>query len=148
MNVDNILTHFQKVRKFNNKTNAWVALCPAHPDKTPSLAIKMEGDKPLFHCFAGCTFEEILSAAGLSHEDLMGERPDHYQSHHPRLDPYKLLDAMAMDSLRVGLIASRMANGATLAEDEKEALVAISGAFQRAVESIKNRNGRKTPWTE
>lgn len=148
MNVDEILGRFQKVRRYNTKSNSWMALCPGHPDKTPSLSIRFDGDKPLFHCFAGCTFEEIIGAADLAKEDLMGDRPDSYHSKHPRLDPYKLLDAMALDALRVGLIASRIANGHVLADDEKQALLAISGAFQRAVESIKSRNGNKTPWTD
>jgi DNA primase len=33
----------------------WVALCPAHADKSPSLSIRLADDgKILLHCFAGC----------------------------------------------------------------------------------------------
>ena len=45
----------------------WIDLCPAHQDQTPSLSIKVATDgKLLLHCFVGCTFEEIISAAGLT----------------------------------------------------------------------------------
>lgn len=44
----------------------WVALCPAHEDKHPSLSIREgDGGRLLVHCHAGCTFENILAAAGI-----------------------------------------------------------------------------------
>ncbi|WP_018466600.1 toprim domain-containing protein [Calidithermus timidus] len=48
----------------------WVALCPAHPDRTPSLSVRLEGDKILLHCFAGCPAERVLEAVGLTWADL------------------------------------------------------------------------------
>ena len=44
----------------------WKAKCPAHDGKTQSLSIS-EGNKGavLFHCFSGCTFEDVLRALGL-----------------------------------------------------------------------------------
>ena len=45
----------------------WVDLCPAHDDRSPSLSINIAADgKLLLHCFVGCTFEDIVAAAGLS----------------------------------------------------------------------------------
>ncbi len=39
----------------------WICLCPAHDDRTPSLSIALSQDgKLLLHCYAGCSFEEIL----------------------------------------------------------------------------------------
>lgn len=40
----------------------FLARCPAHDDKTPSLSVKQNGDKILLHCFAGCEFTEIKEA--------------------------------------------------------------------------------------
>ncbi len=50
----------------------WVACCPAHADKNPSLSID-EGPngKVLLHCHAGCTQDEVIDALrdrGLWHE--------------------------------------------------------------------------------
>lgn len=36
--------------------------CPAHEDRAKSLSWRWTGDKPLLHCFAGCTFAEIVAA--------------------------------------------------------------------------------------
>lgn len=47
------------------------ARCPAHADKTPSLSILEGADgRVLLHCFAGCTVESVVAAAGLQMTDL------------------------------------------------------------------------------
>lgn len=55
--ADQILPLLHGVRPTHN---GWMALCPAHDDKQPSLHIRDANGKLLLHCFAGCTFEEIL----------------------------------------------------------------------------------------
>ncbi|MCR9151467.1 MAG: toprim domain-containing protein [Rhodobacteraceae bacterium] len=45
----------------------WVDHCPAHDDREPSLSIRVASDgRLLLYCHAGCRFEDILSAAGIS----------------------------------------------------------------------------------
>jgi hypothetical protein len=41
----------------------WVARCPAHDDREPSLSI-VDGrnGRPIFHCFAGCDWRDVLDA--------------------------------------------------------------------------------------
>ncbi|BCO30638.1 hypothetical protein TspCOW1_07410 [Thiohalobacter sp. COW1] len=48
----------------------WMACCPAHDDKSPSLSIRNTGDRVLVFCFAGCCPEDILTAVGLTWRDL------------------------------------------------------------------------------
>lgn len=49
----------------------WMALCPAHGDRTPSLSVaRGTGGKALVHCHAGCTAESVMSAIGLGIGDL------------------------------------------------------------------------------
>ena len=38
----------------------WIACCPAHNDKNPSLSITQTRDKVLVHCFAGCEQSEVV----------------------------------------------------------------------------------------
>ena len=38
----------------------WIACCPAHNDKNPSLSITQTCDKVLVHCFAGCEQSEVV----------------------------------------------------------------------------------------
>ncbi len=62
------LTMIDGVRR---STRGYVARCPGHTDRSPSLSIRGGDDgRILVHCFAGCTTVEICSALGLSVRDL------------------------------------------------------------------------------
>ncbi|HOK13508.1 MAG TPA: CHC2 zinc finger domain-containing protein [Candidatus Kapabacteria bacterium] len=60
-----ILSRLEKVKPTGY--NQYIACCPAHNDKNPSLSVKYDdkNDKVLLHCFAGCSHEEIIGALGL-----------------------------------------------------------------------------------
>jgi len=68
MDIRTFLSHFTKVRQM--KPNHWMACCPAHDDKTPSLSITERSDRILIYCHAGCEAEDVLIKAGLSWNDL------------------------------------------------------------------------------
>jgi len=43
--------------------SSWIARCPAHEDRKPSLSISETSDgKVLLHCFAGCDQKEVIEA--------------------------------------------------------------------------------------
>ena len=42
--------------------STWVARCPAHDDRTPSLSITDGEDRVLVHCHAGCSQSEVIQA--------------------------------------------------------------------------------------
>ncbi len=53
----------------------WMARCPAHDDRTPSLSIDMGRDgRVLLHCHAGCSYDAVVTALGLTAADLMPPR--------------------------------------------------------------------------
>jgi hypothetical protein len=51
-------------------SSGWVARCPAHQDKNPSLSLRDDNGRVLLHCFAGCTPEAVCSALGIRLSDL------------------------------------------------------------------------------
>ena len=51
----------------------WMARCPAHSDRSPSLSVRDTGDRVLVHCFAGCATEDVLAAVGLTFRDLYSD---------------------------------------------------------------------------
>jgi hypothetical protein len=51
----------------------YTALCPAHDDRSPSLAVRERGGRVLVHCFTGCTAEAILDALALEWTDLFDD---------------------------------------------------------------------------
>jgi putative DNA primase/helicase len=40
----------------------WMAKCPAHDDRHPSLSIRESSGKPLVHCHAGCKQRDVIAA--------------------------------------------------------------------------------------
>lgn len=59
-----------KLKSAGGKGN-WVACCPSHEDKRPSLAISEKEDgRILLHCRAGCASLDVVYALGLDMKDL------------------------------------------------------------------------------
>jgi hypothetical protein len=51
----------------------YLVVCPAHDDGEPSLHLSAgEQHEVVLHCFAGCTVNDVLAAAGLTLADLCG----------------------------------------------------------------------------
>jgi hypothetical protein len=48
----------------------WIARCPAHKDRTPSLSIRETADRLLIRCHTDCAAEDVLTAVGLTFRDL------------------------------------------------------------------------------
>ncbi|HKW63598.1 MAG TPA: AAA family ATPase [Candidatus Acidoferrum sp.] len=75
MNAEAVLWRFQGLRR---NGSGWMARCPAHADKNPSLSINEGEGKILLKCFAGCTTEAVCAAAGIELSELFsdnGARP-------------------------------------------------------------------------
>jgi hypothetical protein len=52
----------------------FVARCPNHPDRNPSLVVSEgEDGRALLFCHTGCTLEDILQASGLTFPELFEE---------------------------------------------------------------------------
>lgn len=68
MTTSEILHKFENVRASGK---GWSARCPAHDDQRNSLSIGEGSDgRPLVHCHAGCSFEDICAAAGIEPKDF------------------------------------------------------------------------------
>lgn len=65
---EDFLSLLSKVKE--TKPNQYVACCPAHNDKNPSLSIKFDNGKILLKCFAGCSVDDILNSLRLEKPDL------------------------------------------------------------------------------
>lgn len=73
MIADKILPLLEKVRE--KGPSSWLACCPAHDDKNPSLGITEKDGVVLLHCFSGnCSVFDIVQAVGLEASDLFPEK--------------------------------------------------------------------------
>jgi len=67
--VDNILPQLSGVRQTG--PNRWIACCPAHEDRSPSLSVsETDEGNVLMHCFAGCETRAVVNAIGHELRDL------------------------------------------------------------------------------
>lgn len=71
MLTEEVLQHFKGVVGSNGR---YMAKCPCHIDRNPSLAITAKDGITLIHCFAGCEAIRILATVGLTLEDLRDSR--------------------------------------------------------------------------
>lgn len=69
MSAHDIVSRLDHCRQVGG--DRWMAKCPAHDDRGPSLSIRDAGDgRTLIHCFAGCGAVDVLAAIGLELSDL------------------------------------------------------------------------------
>ena len=132
--IENLLSHLSKVR---GRNGAWTACCPAHEDKSPSLAIK-EGDdgRVLLHCFGGCDVHSVLGAVGMDMSDLFPakqgtpvKKATFYAS--------DLLRVIHFEALVVQIAAIDMAKGKAISASTKARLML---AYQRIDEATRYAN--------
>jgi len=107
MSIDKLLSRLDRVRQTG--AGRWIAACPAHKDRSPSLSIRRLYDgRMLLHCFAGCEIETILSAGGLKFSDLYPEQGGGKHFYRPvrrSIPAADLLGLMDHESMIVSLIA-------------------------------------------
>ena len=81
--VETVLACLKGVRK---SLRGWVACCPAHYDREPSLSIGLgEEGQILLNCFAGCSLDRIVEAMDITVAELFPNAPSasgHIQSRH------------------------------------------------------------------
>ena len=116
MSAEKLLSRLEKVKE--TRPGRWLACCPAHEDKSPSLSIReLEDGRVLVHDFAGCEVGAVLDALGLKMTDLFPEEIQRREFKPVRLDRLSAREALALldrESHVVALIASDFLNRQTL----------------------------------
>lgn len=107
--------------------HGWLARCPSHDDRSPSLSIRETGEGLLLvHCFAGCSIDAICAAVGLSTADLFPRRhgrdfdPTAPRPKRPRFSAGELLPLVVTEALILSLAWRSVANGEMLSEADME----------------------------
>lgn len=115
-NIDSLLNSLDKIKKTG--ADRWIARCPAHADKSPSLSIRLIDDRILLHCFSGCGVDEVVNAIGLNLADLMPDRVpfDGTKPIKSKIPASDLLAFIHFEATIVLLAASNMVNGKPLSE--------------------------------
>jgi len=73
MSAEGLISRLDRVKRVGE--GRWVARCPAHGDRSPSLSIReLDDGRVLLHDFGGCSVESIVAAIGMELADLFPER--------------------------------------------------------------------------
>lgn len=119
--LDLLLNLLHKVKQTSH--GQYIACCPSHNDKNPSLAIRDDNGKILIRCHAGCSVHEIVSAVGLPLSDLFPKEANYSK---PIKNPFpaaSVLRCIQTEALIVATAACNMANGMTLSNEDLDRLV-------------------------
>ena len=119
MSIEIITSKLEKIKRTG--TGRWMASCPSHTDKTASLSLRQLDDgRILLHCFAGCNVDEVLSAIGMTINDLF---PQRLQDGKPERRPFPAADvlrAIAIEAQVVSIVAADVVKGVALDAKTKE----------------------------
>ncbi len=134
MNIDEFLSRLEKVKKTGK---GWMACCPAHQDRSPSLSIAVgKSGGIVAKCWTGCGIEEIVGAVGMTLSDLMPDsRPDEVfkRERFPFADAFKGLSFHAT-VCAIGAIDA--ANGQPFSPEDKDTLLASAAAIHEAYRMV------------
>lgn len=129
VSASDILAHLQGVRVTG--PDRWIARCPAHEDRAPSLSIREAEDRTLLHCFAGCSPLEVVESIGLTLTDLFPSRSTAMRRQRiPAADALRCIDAEAT----LVLVAARaLSDGEVLESDMIARIARAAGRISEAV---------------
>jgi hypothetical protein len=132
--IENILSRLEKVK---GRNGAYTACCPAHSDKSPSLAIReLDDGRILLKCFADCSVQDILGAIGMEIGDLF---PDTNKNLPPVKRKYyasDLLRVIEFEAWVVSVVAYRMSEGKPLSEVDRTRMKIAQSRIMEAVKYV------------
>jgi len=136
-NIDTLLSRVHKLKKTGD--SKWLACCPAHDDKSPSLAIKLTDDRILIHCFAGCDFSDIVSALGLELSDLMPKSKRHSRPNNkrPRFNKSELFDRIVEESAILIVAIRQVFSGTPLNDNDMARVVKAEGVIDDIIQEAR-----------
>lgn len=133
MSAAKLLERLEGVRATG--TDRWLAKCPAHEDRSPSLSIRETDDgMVLLKCFAGCGAADVVAAVGLELRDLFPERPAEHRRKPSRawLDARDVLTCIALECEVIAIAASDLERGQTFAPEDADRISQAAGRVRNA----------------
>lgn len=141
MSASDLLSRLSKVRRTG--PGQWLACCPAHNDRKPSLAIReCEDGRVLAHCFSHqCPVEDIVAAVGLELDTLFPPKEALGEEHSkPRLRrPFNPMDALRVcrRDLTIGfLVLKKILDGQPMHDRDRKMLLHATANLSGAINAL------------
>jgi hypothetical protein len=135
--VDNLLARLDGVKATG--AGRWIARCPSHEDRSPSLAVAERDDGAvLIHCHAGCSVHEVTSALHMELHELFPPR-ERDRDNRPRARPLiphrDILQCLMDEAVLVATAAGNIAQGVDLTDEDRARLMVAAGRINNALEA-------------
>jgi hypothetical protein len=139
MGADTLLSRLNKVKRTG--PGKWIACCPAHQDRHPSMGIReMDDGRVLIRCYSGCGAADILGAVGLDFSDLFPPKPIEHAN--PERRPFMPSDVYEVARMEVGvvaIIAADMHKQRAVSDADYDRLLAAANKLSRIAEAAYGR---------
>ena len=113
----------------------WIARCPAHEDKSPSLSIReLDDGRVLLNCFAGCSVTDVLKSMALTWAELFPAGTRLVPSSSSRIPARDLLALVDHEVTVAALILADVLTHHTVEESQWTRLAEAAGRIGRAHE--------------
>lgn len=121
------------VRKTGPAT--WIARCPAHDDKSPSITVTEVEDRILIHCFAGCDVHSIVAAVGMEITDLFPDRLEPHGQLKRRFLPSDTIQCLSKEIFFLIMCAGDLEKGEKLTAADMARLRLAQNRFSAAAKA-------------
>jgi hypothetical protein len=127
-----ILDRLELVRQ--TAPGRWIARCPAHEDRSPSLSVReLDDGRILIHDFGGCGAVDVVEALGLTMSDLF---PDsclgEFNVNHSIIPARDLLEIISEETSVVAIITGDILERRTVSEVDWKRLAQAAARIGRA----------------
>lgn len=140
--IDDVLSKLRKVKR--RGSGRWLACCPVHNDKTPSLSIRDDNGTILIHCFGcGASGVDVCGAIGVDvnalfpESDYLGYSAEDYKKNAKNrsgLSAAQVLESLRFNSAVVAQHLLRVKKNIEVNQEDVErfdhAIYAISTAYE------------------
>jgi hypothetical protein len=108
----------------------WMAPCPAHKDKSPSLSIQEQNGRVLVHCFSGCRQDDVIAA--LRQRGLWPERDRNRARQSFLRDPNRAADLARAEYWRAAarILAEDLLEQLPLGDPDRYILTTFANALR------------------
>lgn len=136
--INDLLNRLSKVKQTGS--GKWVACCPAHEDRSPSLSIRQADDKILIYCFAGCDVDDVVGSVGMSLSDLMPESVGYNNPYEgvPEYNKSELFDVMVGETAIFMVAARQIALGVPFSDVDTKRIRLAESRLDKVISLARN----------
>ena len=113
----------------------WIAKCPVHENRSPSLSIReLDDGRVLLHDFGGCATSDVVTSVGLQFRDLFPEHtgPQEFKPSRQWVHARDVLACLATEGQILALVANDIANGRPISPADAARVTQACGRIRNA----------------